>query len=86
MPDSIKFQDRKITDKTSGVQYVPFIAEDGRVGYECTEVATGKFEFLYFNPSNETDDGVANVFIYQGTENDPSNDTPHVHFTVLDDR
>jgi hypothetical protein len=85
MPDSIKFPDRKVIDPDSDTQYTPFITEDGRVGYECTDLTTGKFEFLYFNPSNGSDDGAATVFVYQGDSNDPCADTPTHHYVVLED-
>jgi len=84
MADSMKFTERRIMDEDSGVQYTPFITHDGRVGYECTDTATGRFEFLYFNPSNGSDDGVPNVFVYQGTQNDPYADGAVHHYTVLD--
>jgi len=86
MADSIKFTERRVHDDDAGVQFTPFITEDGRVGYECTDTATGKFEFLYFNPSNGSDDGVASVFVYQGTENDPAYDGAVHHYTVLEER
>jgi hypothetical protein len=82
---SIKFPNRKIIDPDSGTQYTPFISDDGRVGYEITNIETGKFEFLYFNPSNGSDDGVPNVFVYQGVNNDPGNDGPLHHYLVLED-
>src|SRR3954463_7487463 len=56
------------------VVYIPIVMEDGRVGYCVHGLIEGQQEFIYFNPSSDTDDGVPNVFIYQGLSNDPGLD------------
>jgi hypothetical protein len=64
-----------------GVTYVPFV--DGtRVGYEVRDDSgASPNQYLYFNPTTDTGDaeGVPNVFVYLGYENDPGGDLP-LHF------
>lgn len=60
-----------------GVTYIPWT--DGyAVGYRC-EHEDGRVEFIYLNPSSETDDGQPNVFVYHGEHGCPSKDAP-AHF------
>lgn len=78
------FMMRSIHDKSSGVIYDPFVATDGRVGYQVTRLAEGDAErttYIYFNPSGGSDDGVPTVFVYMGDDNDPALDAPQ-HFYV----
>jgi hypothetical protein len=89
-----EFPDRTIyTDETTGNMYfVPFVADDGRVGYRIgwavkadEDERAGREAFVYFNPSTSVDMDVApDVFIYTGIENDPAEDAPIV-FVALDD-
>ena len=66
-----------------GVSFHPWTNGDA-IGYECHH-PDGRVEFLYFNISSDSDDGVSNVFVYQGTEGDPAADTPYVHFDLFKD-
>jgi hypothetical protein len=63
------------------VYYVPFVADDGRVGYRVVSTAdtNGRETFIYLNPSTGPDD--ANVFVYEGIENDPAEDSAVVFVT-----
>lgn len=60
-----------------GVVYTPFAAEDGRVGYRVTTTDGTLETFIYLNPSAEGGKD-ANVFVYEGVENDPAEDNPIV--------
>lgn len=71
------------------VTFTP-VVKDGMVGYECVHT-DGRREYLYLNISN--DDGVGggpgggpgnNVFLYQGTEFDPAEDSPCHFYYVFD--
>jgi cephalosporin-C deacetylase-like acetyl esterase len=42
-----------------------------------------RVEYIYLNPSGETDDGQPTVFVYHGTAGDSSEDRPVTHFEVL---
>lgn len=55
-----------------GTQYE---AMQNFVGYKVTK-PDGVVSYLYFNPSSESDDGVSNVFVYQGPHGEPGDDTP----------
>lgn len=70
-----------VHDETSGVTYRPW-SNGYAVGFECRH-SDGRVEYIYLNPSQETDDGVANVFLYQGTEGDPAQDVPHHHYDLF---
>ena len=73
--------------------YVPFIADDGRVGYRVGYAVKGDEDeraswetFVYLNPSDSIDHpGSGDVFVYAGPENDPSSDEPFV-FVAMDDQ
>jgi hypothetical protein len=69
------------------VYYEPFLADDGRVGYVVRTNREGDEEqrelFIYLNPSDHTDDGEPNVFVYIGGDNDPGLDAAQHHY-VLD--
>lgn len=71
------------TDDISGVTYTPFIDhEDGRVGYTVTRHADNAVTLIYFNPSGDSDDGQANVFIYMGWDGDPCYDSPQCFIDI----
>lgn len=56
--------------------YTPWT--DGHaVGFRCEK--DGEVEFIYLNPSSESDDGQPNVFVYKGEVGDSSRDAP-CHF------
>lgn len=69
-----------ITDLASGVVYTPWT--DGcAVGFRCAHPG-GKVEFIYLNPSQDSDDGVPTVFVYQGVEGDPNQDGACHHYII----
>lgn len=80
-----EYPDRTVYDPASDTAYIPFVSDDGRVGYRVIDTRAGgdREMFLYFNPSGtgeEPDDArSANVFVYIGGENDPAEDEP-LHF------
>jgi hypothetical protein len=79
------FPEHKIV-ATDNMTYVPYVTEDGRVGYRCEPTdGVGKSVYLYFNPSDNTDDGEPNVFVYLGEANDPSQDAPLHHYLIRDE-
>lgn len=41
-------------------------------------------EYIYLAPRLETDDGVPNVFVYQGANGDPAWDEPIQHYVMFD--
>jgi hypothetical protein len=67
-------------DTTSGVWYVP-VVNDGMVGYRCQH-PDGRETFIYFNPSDSSDDGTPNVFVYEGPHFDPAKDAPSHHYDI----
>lgn len=69
-----RFAQLSIKDTDAHVTYVPYVADDGRVGLEIID-STGRTTYMYFNPSTGGDPP-ANVFIYQGFDNDPNEDEP----------
>lgn len=72
-----------IHDETGGVFYIPCAIKDGQMGYCVRSEDASQAEFIYFNPSDDSQ-GQPNVFIYQGESNDPVNDTPLHHYRVAD--
>jgi hypothetical protein len=68
------------------VEYVPFVSEEGRVGYQVNDygvpvgVAT---TYIYFNPSHgpEQEDR-PNIFVYMGENNDPAFDAPLHYYNI----
>lgn len=84
------------TNDDSGTYYVPFIADDGRVGYRvgiAREADGPRGEeaswetFIYLNPSTSIDASApdrGDVFVYVGIENDPAQDEP-ITFIAIDD-
>lgn len=77
---------RTVYDPRGGVVYVPFVSDDGRVGYRVTDTLSdaGAECFIYLNPSDSSDDGVPNVFLYVGGENDPAYDAAELHYDLRD--
>lgn len=72
-----------IRDDSSGVAYLPFVSDEcGSVGYRCRFDDGRPDEYVYIVPSSETDDGTPNVFLYQGTNGDPSVDQPWHHYNM----
>lgn len=66
----------EMTVYADGIYYEPFVADDGRVGYRCVrnmEDGDSRETFIYFNPSSDGGKD-ANVFVYEGIENDPVHD------------
>lgn len=51
-----------------GVTYTPW-SNGYAVGFKATH-NDGRVEYLYLNPSSDTDDGQPNIFIYHGTTPD----------------
>ncbi|HKT83991.1 MAG TPA: hypothetical protein VJQ84_09180, partial [Solirubrobacterales bacterium] len=70
---------------TDDAIYVPVAFADGQMGYAVNSPTGGRQEFIYLNPSGETDDGKPNVFLYHGPVGDPVDDTPQHHYLVLVD-
>jgi hypothetical protein len=70
-----------ILDRDSGTTYTPFINKHWEVGYRC-EGVDGEVTYVYLNPSGGSDDGVATVFLYQGSTGDHDQDGPTVHVVV----
>ncbi len=69
-------------DDDAGIIYTPW--SDGRaVGFKATH-AGGEVEYIYLNPSDGSDDGVPNVFVYIGPTGDPSQDNAIVHFEMME--
>jgi hypothetical protein len=80
--DTGNVADIGVYDMDAGVSY-QFWTNGTAVGYEI-HFPDNRIEFIYFNPSDGSDDGVPTVFVYQGTEADPNADTPLCHFVVAD--
>lgn len=76
-------RDIGVDDHSSGVHY-RFWTNGTAVGYEVQFDDGRPIQFFYLNPSDDTDDGVPNVFVYQGTEADPAADVPLCHFVMTD--
>ena len=83
--NGFEFQGFTIYDPAGEVFYVPFVSEDGRVGYRVgrTDDRPDAEAFVYFNPSTTERDTTPNVFVYVGDENDPTLDHPEC-FVALD--
>lgn len=69
-----RFEQLAIKDTEANVRYIPYVADDGRVGLEVVDGA-GNVTYLYLNPSTGGDPP-ANTFIYRGQANDPEADEP----------
>ncbi len=68
-----------LTD-AQGTAFAPW-ESDGLVGFKVTE-KNGAISYIYLNPSSESDDGVSNVFLYQGSDGDPGTDAPIVYINI----
>lgn len=64
-----------------GVKYLPW-TNGYSIGYQCVFDDDRPDEYLYLNPSSESDDGVPNVFVYQGPQGDPAIDEAHCFINV----
>lgn len=68
---------------TEGHIYEP-ITDGWAVGYRVTH-ADGRVEFIYLQPSGESDDATANVFVYIGPDGSPvESDQPVHHYDLFD--
>jgi len=67
---------------THEVIYIPYATRDGQVGLVARSHSGDRAEFIYLNPSTETEDGVPNVFVFQGVSGDPANDQPVHHYDI----
>jgi hypothetical protein len=66
---------------TEGVLYQPWT--DGyAVGFKATH-PDGRVEFVYLNPSSESDDGQPTVFLYRGTAGTAEQDAPLTHIEIF---
>jgi hypothetical protein len=78
---------KAVYDPASNLVYFPFIAEDGRVGYQVNttygDPDAERETFIYFNPSDTSGDDTPNVFVYMGEDNDPAHDEP-MHFYAIE--
>lgn len=74
-----------VYDPAGHVYYVPFVSEDGRVGYKVgrSDDRPDAETFIYFNPSTTEHDDTPNVFVYIGGDNDPAHDESQ-HWYALD--
>jgi hypothetical protein len=64
----------------TGLVYKPW-ALNGAVGYELVH-PSGAVQYIYFNPSLDSDDGVDNVVVYCGSAGDPAEDEAVTHFDI----
>jgi hypothetical protein len=80
----MEFPSRTVYDPAGNVFYVPFVADDGRVGYRVgrTDERPDAETFIYMNPSLSGGAPSPDVFVYIGVENDPAEDAPQ-HFYAL---
>ena len=67
----------------TGVTYRPW-TNGYAVGFEVTS-PDGKKEYVYLNPSSETDDGKPDVFLYHGPHADPGQDASIIFVCPLSD-
>lgn len=81
-PD-LEFIGHAITDDFSETTFTPVLCNaTGIVGFKCERA--GRTEYIYLNPTDQSDDGKPNVFLYQGPTGDPVWDTPQ-HFYPIDE-
>jgi hypothetical protein len=64
-----------------GVTYQPWTNGDA-VGFKATH-PDGRVEYVYLNPSRDTDDGQPTVFVHWGTTGSTEQDRPLVHVEVF---
>lgn len=79
------YPEKTTYDPAGQVFYEPFVSDDGRVGYRVgrTDERSDAETFIYLNP-NMTLFGEAVVYLYIGTENDPTEDEAE-HFYAMDE-
>lgn len=51
------------------------------MGFKCSQVGQPD-EYIYLNPSSDSDDGTPNVFLYIGPHGDPVSDAPEHHYDI----
>lgn len=80
---AIDSQDGNWTPVTSsdGATYTPW-TDGWAVGFHVTFDDDRLAEYVYLNPSSESDDGKNTVFVYQGDAGDPGTDEPFIHAVV----
>jgi hypothetical protein len=71
-----------LIETPAGVTHHPW-SDGWAIGFE-TRHPDGQVEFVYLNPSGESDDGTPNIFVYRGPYGDASYDRPEVHYNVFD--
>lgn len=69
-------------DSEDGVRYEPW-TNGTVIGLRCIS-SKGPDEYIYFNPSESSDDGVNTVFVYHGTFGDPAIDSAFIHAVIHD--
>jgi hypothetical protein len=62
------------------VTFTPFY-NDGCVGY-AVDAPDRERQYIYLNASTESDEGPPDVFIYQGTQNDPAQDASLHYYDI----
>lgn len=67
-------------DLSSEVKYRPW-SNGWAIGY-AAEHPDGRIEYVYLNPSGESDDGVPTVFLYKGTFGHPAHDASVCHVAL----
>lgn len=67
----------------SAAIYIPCAMANGQMGYCVRSVDGNQSEFLYLNPSTDSQ-GEPNVFVYKGESNDPAHDPPLHHYRVAE--
>lgn len=75
-------RERSWVVNTREANYVPWT--DGyAVGYRVVfKDGSRQDQYIYLNPSSETDDGIPNVFVYIGPHGDPAMDSPAHHYDL----
>lgn len=72
--------DAPIYDEDARVSYMPW-TNGYAVGFKCKD-AQDRVTYIYLNPSGGSDDGVATVFVYEGSQGDPLEDAPSHHYNI----
>jgi hypothetical protein len=74
---------QETTELSDGTKYTPFTG-GGMAGLKCDRPGSPT-SYIYFNPSDHTDDDVPNVFVYQGASGHPIDDPPVHHYVIWDE-
>jgi hypothetical protein len=75
--EGIEFPGLTIYDAPGDMYYVPFVSDDGRVGYRVSTTDGSRETFIYMNPTTDSSGSPSpDVFVYEGIENDPAEDEP----------